>query len=179
VTEQYEPFDPRWFTQTRIVCAALTTTFLLLTFVLWFMLDGPAAEGATAVISPAVPTVQYILFTALALVSLPLALFVRKRTLAATQQLVDQNGQALTGSVAARGRIGVAAVVGMALPEVSILLGFVLGFLSESWTPYLPFAAWGVLGWAIMFPRTSQLREWYERQSAGSDLPQMNAGGPA
>ena len=37
----------------------------------------------------------------------------------------------------------------------------------------------GILGWAIMFPRPSQLRDWYERQGAGSALPEMNVGGPA
>jgi len=177
VAGQYEPFDNRWFRITYIVAGSMTTTFLLLTFVLWFLKRHEAAQSA-AEYGP-LPVAYWVVFGALSLASLPVALWVRSLLLRATGTFTSRYGQVLTGTMGAVGRISNAAVIGMAIPEVSILLGFVAGFLTMDWGVYAPFAAWGILGWAIMFPRPSQLRDWYERQGADAALPEMNVGGPA
>jgi len=64
-------------------------------------------------------------------------------------------------------------IVGMALPEISLLLGFVLGFQSMSWLYYIPFAVLAIVGWAVMYPRPSQVRSWYARQMGFDPIPGM------
>jgi len=141
----------------------MTTTFLLLTFVLWFMKtlgDVPPDPGQETL-----PLAYWLIFGSLSLASLPAALWVRSLLLRAAGTYTSRYGQVLTGTAGAVGRISNAAIVGMAIPEVSILLGFVAGFLTMDWGVYAPFAAWGLLGWIVMFPRPSQVREWYARQT--------------
>jgi len=171
VAEQYEQFDSRWFRITYIVAGSMTTTFLLLTFVLWFMkLDDTVRSGPHY---QALPVAYWVIFAALSLASLPAALWVRSLLLRATGTYISRYGQVLTGTAGAVGRISTAAVVGMAIPEVSVLLGFVAGFLTMDWGVYAPFAAYAILGWIVMFPRPSQVRQWYARQTESAPhIPQ-------
>lgn len=170
--------DMKPFRQMYLVVSTLPTILLLLTFVLWFMFAN--AEPGTG--EPyVIPTLQYAIFGAIALASLPLAMWARRMSLAQTGNMQVQKSalsapEMLTGDLAAVARITTAATVGMAIPEVSVLLGFVLAFMSESWIPYLPFAAYGVLGWIVMYPRTQQVRRWFAEQtgavSPDASLPQ-------
>lgn len=171
--------DMKPFRQMYLVVSVLPTVLLLLTFVLWFMFNN--SEPATTPIEP-VPTLQYVIFGALALASLPLAIWTRGLTLRQTGDLTTRPSRysmttvTLTGDAAAIARITSAATIGMAMPEISVLLGFVLAFMTESWTPYLPFAAYTVLGWIIMYPRPEQVRRWFAQQtgavSPDASLPQ-------
>lgn len=152
--------DMKRFSQMYRVVSAIPVILLLLTFVLWFTSrEGWSGDPA------AVPVVQYVIFGVLALATVPIALWLRRSSMQrpvpgapspAGSAVVDPESAAVAS-------ITMAATIGMAVPEISVLLGFVLGFLTESWTPYVPFAAYGALGWIIMFPRPSQVREWYAR----------------
>lgn len=175
---EYEPFDIRKLRVSYIVVCLLPSTLFLLTFVLWFMMHGlTPAEIAEYGEDPSM--VHIVLFGALALASLPAGLLVRRLVLTGRWPVAAAYGQALTREQAAMGRIGLAMVYGMSFPDISVLFGFVLGFMAMSWTYFLPFIAYAILGWIIMFPRPSQLRDWYERQSGSAALPEMNVGGPA
>lgn len=170
--------DGKAFRQMYLTVAQLPTTLLLLTFVLWFMgRDGWDSEPTTTFASVGV----LALFGAMALSSLPLAMYVRSLSLRERGELRrsvsrwSTQQETLSGPQAAVARITAAVVVGMALPEISVLLGFVLGFQTQRWDIYIPFAAWSVLGWIVMFPRRSQLQVWYAEQvGQHSALPEMN-----
>lgn len=167
--------DGKAFRQMYLICAQLPITLALLTFVLWFMgnegWDGPPATP---------PGVQIVVFAILAIAVVPLAFLVRNADLrrgglvAGSAPLAAPDGTPLTAAQVAVSRITMSAIVGMAIPEVSVLLGFVLGFQMQSWSVYIPFAAWSVLGWIIMYPRPSQVRAWYSRQTQHDMLPQPN-----
>jgi len=163
-----EPIDLKPFKNMFIICATLPNILLMLTFVLWFMFNSPDT------VDPFVPPLTWtISFAALALATTGLAPLLRERLMRATGSFTSRYGQVLDGSAAAVGRVTAAAVVGMALPEVSVLLGFVLGFMSNSWLYYIPFAALTIIGWAYMYPRPSQVRTWYARQMGYSHVPGM------
>ncbi len=172
-----EPLDMRKFRASYVVVCTLPSTLFLMTFVLWFMMRTMTPAELAEYGTP--PTVHIVLFSAVALASLPLGLLVRRLVLTKWSPVVAAYGQTLSSEELAIGRIGLAMVYGMSFPNISVLLGFVLGFMAMSWTYFLPFIAYAVVGWIIMFPRPSQVREWYERQSPGNSLPEMNAGGPA
>ena len=140
----------------------------MLTFVLWFMFT---SSETTAPVVP--PLTMVIAFTVLALFATGMTPWLRGRLLRATGAFTSRYGQVLEGEAAAVGRVTAAAVVGMALPEVSILLGFVLGFMSSSWLYYIPFAALTVVAWAYMYPRPSQVRSWYAQQMGFDPIPGM------
>lgn len=166
------------FRQMYVVVSALPTILLLLTFVLWFMFNN--AEP-TASAPAAVPPVQYVIFGVVALSTLPLAIWVRGMTLRQTGEMRMQNAassapQTMSADQSAVARITMASTIGMALPETSLLLGFVLGFMTQSWIPYVPFAAYTLLGWIVMYPRPEQVRRWFAEQtgtiSPDAALPQ-------
>lgn len=172
--EQYqgEPFDMTRFRRMYVVVSALPTILVLLTFVLWLMLEGPGT-GESAGASD-LNALQLGLFALVAVLSVPWALFARHLGLRQTGRVIDPRTKAeLTGSDAAVQRISTSAIVGMATPEISVLLGFVACFLTENWIVYLPFAAYSVLGWAIMYPRPSQVRAWYARQTGAEPAPSI------
>jgi hypothetical protein len=172
--EQYqtEPLDMKRFRQMYLVVSALPTILLLLTFVLWFMLEGPGAAESTG--GEEFTGLRLALFSIMALASLPWALFARRLGLNATGNGIDPKTKAvLTGSDAVVQRISTSAIVGMAMPEISVLLGFVAAFLTENWLYYLPFAAYTIIGWAIMYPRPSQVRAWYARQTGAEPVPSI------
>lgn len=157
-----EPLDMRKFRIMYIVVSQLPLTLVLMTFVLWFMTTGDSSEStvASGVIDPGI----FWVLTALSVPALPLALFVRGLALKATGPYRNQYGT-FEGEAAALARITTAATVGMAIPEIPVLLGFVLCFSGASWLTYALFCAYAILGWIIMFPRPSQVREWYARQT--------------
>jgi len=162
-----QPIDLKPFKITFIVCAALPGIFFLMTFVLGFMLSYPADVTE-------LPELWMVaVFAVLAVVTSAAAPIVRARTLAATGPFAASYGVVLEGEPAAWQRIAMAATVGMAMPEISLLLGFVLGFQSMSWLYYIPFAALTIVGWAYMYPRPSQVRSWYARQMGYEHVPGM------
>jgi hypothetical protein len=172
MTYQDEPLDMARFRQMYVVVSTLPTILVLLTFVLWFMLEGPGAADSTG--GQKFSGIRLALFSVVALASLPMALFVRRIGLKATGDVIDPKTRAvLAGSDAAAQRITTIAIVGMAIPEISVLLGFVAAFLTESWLYYLPFAVYGVIGWAVMYPRPSQVRAWYARQTGAEPAPSI------
>ncbi|MDP2300107.1 MAG: hypothetical protein Q8M55_05275, partial [Actinomycetota bacterium] len=69
-----ESLDMSLFRQMYLIVSALPTILLLLTFVLWTMLEGPGAAESTG--PDGMPAWQIALFAAIALASLPMALFV-------------------------------------------------------------------------------------------------------
>lgn len=162
--------DMKLFRQMYLVVSAIPGILLLLTFVLWFMSnDGWSGEPVE------VPTVQYAIFGVLALATLPIALWVRRTTMKRPVPVAYGSPGAVVEvepERAAAGQITMASVVGMAVPEVSLLLGFVLAFLTESWTPYVPFAAYAVVGWLVMYPRPAQVRAWLAERM-GSPVPHV------
>ena len=160
-----QPLDMKLFQKTFIVCAMIPMILFMMTFVLWFMLEDPVGPGA------AVPVLQIAIFGAVALGVVLFAPGLRAKLLSVSGPVNMKNGARLEGDLAAQQRVSMAAVVGMSLAEIPLLLGFVLGFLSMSWTPYIPFAALSVAGWAYMYPRPAQIREWYERQMASASTP--------
>lgn len=153
-----QPLDMKLFQKTFLVCAMVPMILVVMTFVLWTMLQDPIEPAA------AVPTLQIAIFGILAIAVVAFAPRVRTMLLQATGPVNMQNGTRLEGDLAAQQRISMAAIVGMTLPEISLLLGFVLGFVGTSWALYIPFAALAVAGWVYMYPRPAQIREWYERQ---------------
>ncbi len=162
-----QPIDLKPFKITFIVCAALPGIFFLMTFVLWFMLLEPTKVEAPP------STLMVAAFAVLAVVTSVLAPVVRAKSLAATGPLTARYGQVFEGELAVWERMSMAATVGMAMPEIALLLGFVLGFQSMSWAYYVPFAALAVLGWAVMYPRPSQVRSWYAHQMSFDPTPGM------
>ncbi|MDZ4166704.1 MAG: hypothetical protein U1E08_03290 [Coriobacteriia bacterium] len=167
-----ESLDMSLFRQMYLIVSALPTILLLLTFVLWTMLEGPGAAESTG--PDGMPAWQIALFAAIALASLPMALFVRRLGLKATGDVIDpKSKKVLSGPDAVVQRITSTAVVGMAMPEIGLLLGFVACFLTENWLVYLPFAAYTIVGWAIMYPRPSQVRAWYARQTGAEPVPSI------
>jgi hypothetical protein len=144
----------------------------LLAYVLWFMDLSPNDPGLTGM-----DPLALAIFGVLAFATLPAALFVRNLLLKATgdfkapkRGLLDTSRSTLTGQEAAVGRVTNAAITGMAIPESSVLLGFIATFMTGDWRIFIPFALWGVIGWGVMYPRPSQVRAWYARQM-GQDLP--------
>lgn|GEM_PF-3423824 len=170
-----QQFDMKPFRQMYLTVSALPTILILLTFVLWFMLEGPGVEEEA--VFTTLPTLQYVLFGVVALASLPLAVVLRRLALRQTGDFTAQKRfsapQAMSGQAAALGRITSAAVVGMATPEISVILGFVACFLTGEWMVYLPFALYSVIGWAVMYPRPSQVRAWYARQMGIEPVPSI------
>ncbi|PKQ21025.1 MAG: hypothetical protein CVT66_02035 [Actinobacteria bacterium HGW-Actinobacteria-6] len=160
-----QPLDMKLFQKTFLVCAMIPTILFMMTFVLWFMLEDPVEPGAT------VPLLQIVIFAAMAIAVVVFAPRVRAKLLRASGPVNMKNGVRLEGDLAAQQRISMAAIVGMGLAELPLLLGFVLGFLSMSWTLYIPFAALSVAGWAYMYPRPAQIRQWYEHQMASAPMP--------
>ena len=157
--------------QMYMVVRALPTVMLMLTFVLWFMKnEGSEASGFAPV--------QVALFAVIAAASLPAALWVRRISLRQDVEKIaarySQSGITITREGAVLQTISTSSVVGMAMPEVSVLLGFVAGFMTMNWASYIPFALYPLIGWAIMYPRPSQVREWYARQMEPASLPPMN-----
>ncbi len=167
--QQYpgQPIDLKPFKITFIVCGALTTIFALMTFVLWFMLQYNTLPSVA-------PPLEYLVgFSVVAVVAVIGAPFVRASGMRKTGTYVSRSGMTLEGEQAAWERIGTVAVVGMALPEISLLLGFVLGYLAMSWLYYIPFAALCLIGWTFMYPRPAQVRAWYEYQMEHATVPGM------
>jgi len=161
-----EPIDLKPFKQTFVVCGAIVLIFPMLTFVLWVMLSDP-------VDAEVVPAFEIALFGGIAFVAAVLAPFVRGRMLKRTGPMKTNLGTEVEGAPAAWGRISQAAIVGFAMFEMPLLLGFVLAFLSMSWLFYLPFAAVALIGWAYMYPRPAQVRSWYARQMGYEHVPGM------
>lgn len=155
-----QPVDMKLFQKTFVVCAMIPTIIFMMTFVLWFMFQDPIEPAGT------VPLVQTVIFGLLAVGATAAAPGIRSRMLRATGPVNMNTGVRLEGDLAAQQRISMAAIIGMALPELSLLLGFVLGFLAMSWAYYVPFAAVSIIGWIVMFPRPSQVQEWYRHQMA-------------
>lgn len=159
------------FKQMYLTVASVIMVLPSLTFVLWFTMRDARPMNAAQLPAAILPV-----FAVVALASIPLALVVRSVILRQVGDFTAQRStpsapQRLTGEDAAIGRITSAAMVGMALPEVSLILGFVLGFMTGSWLYFIPFAAYAVLGWAIMFPRPAQVRAWYQRQMGVAPVP--------
>lgn len=171
VDHQGEPLDMRKSRIMYVVVCTMPSTLALMTFVLWFMTTGDSSEStvASGVIDPGI----FWVLTALAAPALPIALFMRRLLLKPTGPYRNQYGT-FEGEAAALGRITTAATVGMAIPEIPVLMGFVLCFSGASWLTYALFCAYAIAGWAVMFPRPSQVREWYARQteSSGPQIPQ-------
>jgi hypothetical protein len=167
--EQYQgqPIDLKPFKITFIVCGSLTTIFALMTFVLWFMFQYNTLP------STAPPLAYVVVFSVVAVAAVGGAPFVRASGMRKTGPYTARTGMQLEGEQAAWERIGAVAVVGMALPEISLLLGFVLGYLAMNWLYYIPFAALCLIGWAFMFPRPAQVRAWYAHQMGYDTVPGM------
>jgi len=168
--EQYQgqPVDLKPFKTNFIVCAAITMILPLITFVLWVMISGSGADYASDV-----TPVHLAMFTVLGAAAFVMAPLVRQWMLAKTGPVRTNVGTMVEGDPAAWYRIGMAAVVGMALPETTLLSGFVLAFLAMSWVYYVPFALATVIGWAFMYPRPSQVRAWYAHQMGYDTVPGM------
>lgn len=159
------PIDLKPFKPTFLVCAAVTMILPMLTFVLWTTMEAPEGELVTP------PTWEVLLFALVALAGVAMAPYVRGLLLRSTAVLKSNTGQVLEGEQAATGRVTQAAIVGMAMCEMPLLLGFVLGFMSGSWAYYVSFAALTVVGWTLMFPRPSQIRAWYAQQMGYEPIP--------
>lgn len=170
VTYEGGSVDMRKFRVMYVTVCSLPTIILLMTFVLWFMTTGDSSEStvASGVVDPGI----FWVLTALAVPALPLAMLLRRLTLKPTGPYRNQYGT-FEGEAAALGRISTAATIGMAIPEIPVLMGFVLCFMGASWLTYALFCAYAVLGWIVMFPRPSQVREWYARQTQSApQIPQ-------
>lgn len=170
VTYQGEPVDMKKFRVMYVTVCSLPTIILLMTFVLWFMWSTETTERVigAGVVDPGI----FWVLTALSVPALPIALFARGLALKPVGAYQNQYGT-FSGEAAALGRISTAATVGMAIPEIPVLMGFVLCFMGASWLTYALFCAYAVLGWIVMFPRPSQVREWYARQTLSApQLPQ-------
>jgi hypothetical protein len=164
------PPDMRKFRSMYVVVCSLPTIIGLMTFVLWFMATSGSAEPTVA--SGVVDPVIFGVLTALSVPALPIALLVRRLALKAVGPYRNQYGT-FEGEAAAIGRITTAATVGMAIPEIPVLMGFVLCFSGASWLTYALFCAYALVGWIVMFPRPSQVREWYSRQTQSAPpIPQ-------
>lgn len=161
------PIDTVPFKPVFVVCAAFLTILPMMTFVMWTIMEAPEGELATP------PIGMVMLFALIAVAAITLAPVARGVLLKRTGPMTKNTTEPLQGEQAALGRIIQAAVIAMAICEMPLLLGFVLGFMSGSWVYYLPFAALSVAGWAYLFPRPSQVRAWYARQMGFESIPGM------
>ncbi len=158
--QQYpgQPIDLKPFKQTFIVCALIPEIALLLAFVLWSMQNGEPEQMNL------VSTAHLVIFGTMTAISVVAAPLVRGAMLRRTGQLRGNYGVVLEGEPAALARVSTSAIVGMALFEMPVLSGFVLGYLAMSWSYFIPGAVISAIGWAFMYPRPSQIRTWYARQ---------------
>jgi len=168
--ESYQgaPVDMSKFKRMYTVCGTLPMILPMMTFVLWFMLSGDLEEPPSSI-----PTVQTAIFAAIAVGAVALAPWVRSLGMRRTGPMTTPNGVEASAEDVAAARIQTACVTGMAMPEIALLLGYVLGFLSYQWSYFIPFAALCAVGWAFMFPRPSQIRQWYARQMGFEPAPSI------
>ncbi len=168
--ESYQgaPLDMSKFRRTYFTCGLLPLIVPWMGFILWFMYGFTDTPGAS------IPVFQVVLFAVIAVAAVAFAPRMRSLGLRQTGPVKLKTGEMAEGEAAAVFRISTSAISGMALPEVAVLLGFVLGFLSDgNWTYFIVFSAIGVVGWAIMFPRPAQLREWYALQMGHEPAPSI------
>ena len=160
--------DMTRFCRMYLTVALLPLVLVVLTLALWFI----SARGwimAPIDVRPA----HLPMFGFLALISLPLTIALRSVILRRTGPFHSggsglRAGQEYWGEDAAVMRITQAAVIGMVLQAQSVILGFLIVLLSHTWRYYIPFASYSALGWIVMFPRPSQVRQWYSRQTAST-----------
>lgn len=168
MTSCNETLDMKRFRTMYLTIAALPVVSVVLTVVLWLISTQGWAVEPIDVTAAHLP-----FFGFLAVVSLPLTLGLRSAILRRTGPfhagvLSFRPGREYWGEDAAVMRITQAAIIGMVLQEQSLILGFLIVLLSHSWRYYVPFASYTALGWIVLFPRPSQLREWYARQRAST-----------
>jgi hypothetical protein len=161
------PIEMAPFRSLFVVCATLPALLPMMTLVLWTIIEAP--EGA--LVTPSLFLV--LLFALVSVTAVGLGPVVRGLILKRTGPMTTNTTKPLHGEQAAVGRITQASIVGMVTCEVPLILGFGLGFVSGSWTYYIPFAALAAFAWVYMFPRPSQVRAWYARQMGFESVPGM------
>lgn len=143
------------FTLGRTTCAALFGIVPLLTFVIWFMFRGGPPE------TEALDPVMYVM------VLVPLVTIVAGPILRAWLVRSAEQGRAvpaLTSASSANAAppdpvlarvaaLNQAYIVGMAMGEPAVLIGFVLSFMSGTWAPVLIGGAVTLAYFVVMFPR--------------------------
>lgn len=161
-----ESLDMKRFRKMYLTVAALPMVLVVLTATLWLISANGWDSAPIDVTSAHLP-----MFGLLAFISLPLTFVLRSAILRRTGPFHAgghgfKPGQEYWGEDAAVLRITQAAIIGMVLQEQSVILGFLIVLLSHTWRYYIPFASYTALGWIFMFPRPSQVREWYAQQTA-------------
>ncbi|MHB1135343.1 MAG: hypothetical protein ACYDHQ_06275 [Coriobacteriia bacterium] len=163
-----EQLDMSRFRKMYTAVAVVPMVPIVLAVALWFISAHGWSSAPIDVTSGHLP-----MFAFLAFISLPLTWVLRSAILRRTGPFHAgghgfKPGQEYWGEDAAVLRITQAAIIGMILQEQSVILGFLLVLLSHAWRYYIPFASYTALGWIVMFPRPSQVREWYAQQTAST-----------
>jgi hypothetical protein len=144
-----------------LTCAALWSVPALLGFIVWIMVSDPS--GATR--RPA-EMVVLLVFAFVSLTASGSGWFARD--LLARGVVRSQRARQDPASV--QGLLQAPMITGMALGEISSLMGFVLAIMTSDWRYFAAFVSLTVVHYVVMWPRAS-VWERYQRMAETPSIP--------